>query len=871
MKTLEHGMALLILLLSCITIVDAQTVKTTGGTLGSSTQAALEVSSATSMGTTPALVVDLTDDNAVNGYGFFVAGNATPALSNTAKHTQISTGDADSRMTLKCGDASDFAPRLQMISGNDIGTVSRGSAIFDYGSFNFNTASTAFFAMRYMPNAGAPVEMIRASSDQTVALAHNAGMVGIGTSTPQELLHVAGTVRSDDLAGSGVRNVAADANGNLVISTTSGGGATALTDLSDVLVTMPNPGEVLQWNGIEWVNGIVAGTTGPTGATGATGADGADGMDGADGAQGPTGATGATGPAGDLDILTDVSTTGATNGQALVFNGANWTPQTIGGSDSDWQETTGAVYNLTSDVGIGTDAPVAKLHVQDGDIRVNDDFAYIEANTTTGDNAGVVFRSGNTRKSWMYWDEGESLLRINASPLSSTNHLIVTSAGDVGLGIATPTAKLTVAGDVDFDYGTFHLDNTGNKVGIGTDNPLYLLDVDGNGLGGTRTLFVRSDNTNPNLQVIHAEVDHSSSTDAIAVYGSGAPADGYGYGGYFVGSNSGVYGNTSTFLGSGTYTGVYGNARGTSSGIHRAVYGIASGGDDNYGGYFRITGVSGGSGGSGNFAVYAVGSAYSTSSWYSGSDKRFKRNIESLENALDIIDQLEPKTYDFKQEGKFAELSFPTGTQYGFIAQEVETVLPEVVTNVYAHFNQQDENPRNDTKESYKGMNYIALVPILTQGIKEQQSVIEELETTVSSQASQLEAQNQKIEELETEVAKIREIEQLLAGLGLTDETTTTAAPTNDEGTNSASQLFQNRPNPFGQTTEIPYYLAEQANAQIVVYEMRSGAIVRTFDIEGQGHGSVSMESSELSQGAYSYGLIVNGQQIASKIMIISE
>ena len=54
----------------------------------------------------------------------------------------------------------------------------------------------------------------------------------------------------------------------------------------------------------------------------------------------------------------------------------------------------------------------------------------------------------------------------------------------------------------------------------------------------------------------------------------------------------------------------------------------------------------------------------------------------------------------------------PTTLQYGFIAQELEKVLPELV---------------NDGDDGYKTVNYIGVIPVLTQAMQEQQAEIEQL------------------------------------------------------------------------------------------------------------------------------------------------
>ncbi|MFZ3055015.1 MAG: hypothetical protein WA091_03505, partial [Minisyncoccales bacterium] len=57
-------------------------------------------------------------------------------------------------------------------------------------------------------------------------------------------------------------------------------------------------------------------------------------------------------------------------------------------------------------------------------------------------------------------------------------------------------------------------------------------------------------------------------------------------------------------------------------------------------------------------------------------------------------------------------MKFTTGTQLGFIAQDMEKIIPEVVTT--------DNN-------GYKGISYEKIVPVLTSAMQEQQKEIEAL------------------------------------------------------------------------------------------------------------------------------------------------
>jgi len=110
------------------------------------------------------------------------------------------------------------------------------------------------------------------------------------------------------------------------------------------------------------------------------------------------------------------------------------------------------------------------------------------------------------------------------------------------------------------------------------------------------------------------------------------------------------------------------------------------------------------------------------------SDRKTKKNIEQINNAINIIDQLNPVTYNFDLE-KYPNMGLNEEMEYGFIAQEVREILPEITrikgldTNATLEVkpHQQIENK----VESFVVLDYTRFIPILTKGIQEQQEVID--------------------------------------------------------------------------------------------------------------------------------------------------
>jgi len=97
-----------------------------------------------------------------------------------------------------------------------------------------------------------------------------------------------------------------------------------------------------------------------------------------------------------------------------------------------------------------------------------------------------------------------------------------------------------------------------------------------------------------------------------------------------------------------------------------------------------------------------VGGNVSASAYTTRSDYNLKDDIFDLKYGLNDILQLQPVEYTYKSNGS---------KQLGFIAQDIGTILPEVVSF-----------------EESMSVNYQAIIPILTKAIQEQNSLIKALE-----------------------------------------------------------------------------------------------------------------------------------------------
>lgn len=143
------------------------------------------------------------------------------------------------------------------------------------------------------------------------------------------------------------------------------------------------------------------------------------------------------------------------------------------------------------------------------------------------------------------------------------------------------------------------------------------------------------------------------------------------------------------------------------------------------------------------YALYVSGAAYSTGG-FTGSDIRLKKDVREISGFLDKVMALKPVTY-FWRVDEFKDWGFTRDKQVGLIAQEVEKVIPLVVS---------------EDEEGYKAIDYSKLSVYLIGAMQQQQNEIEQLKQKLSAkklEINNLKAQVEKIESIEKQLELINQ------------------------------------------------------------------------------------------------------------------
>ena len=351
-------------------------------------------------------------------------------------------------------------------------------------------------------------------------------------------------------------------------------------------------------------------------------------------------------------------------------------------------------------VGIGTGAPAANLHVEGGRVE------FTGAADATGTTGSGVLEIGNT-------------LRLDGNEIITNNNL-------------TFYINENNNGDVQMDNGTFFLDASTSRLGIGTMAPDAKLDVFGNielsgGSREVRTQVMTANGKGFSLTMKASDNQNNgfnaqSGGDVILQGGKGFNWN-QGAGGGHVIIRSGP------------------NETAANPGFRDGGYIIFQTGSANSTYIERARMLDNGNLGVGTTAPgfklqvgnNGDGSVARANAWTTFSDRRWKTKIVLITNALDKLHKINGYTYKWKEGAD-------TSTQVGVIAQEIEAVLPEAVRT--------DEN-------GYKSVDYGKLSALLIEAVKEQQLVITDLNNKLKIQSSKINTLDSNQKTLESRLLKI--------------------------------------------------------------------------------------------------------------------
>jgi hypothetical protein len=257
------------------------------------------------------------------------------------------------------------------------------------------------------------------------------------------------------------------------------------------------------------------------------------------------------------------------------------------------------------------------------------------------------------------------------------------------------------------------------------------------------------------------------------------------------------------------------------------------------------------------------------SGWWNGikvwhvttvSDSSLKKNITTLTGGLATVKRLTPKKYQFVDGDLY-------GTQYdyGFLAQDVQPVIPELI----------------DTSKGVWGINYIGIIPFLVGSVQELSSTVDSLKNaadTTGGSGGRV-AVNHSINSgtLDSLRSQIRDLQNQLQYMranccnGSSNLSPSQTIQGNSINGSLPDIMLQNIPNPFNGTTTIKFTIPAQldGNFFIRVYSM-SGEEKMSYPIQ-KSDNQLIISANTYAAGIYLYALIANNDILATKQMVISK
>ena len=426
---------------------------------------------------------------------------------------------------------------------------------------------------------------------------------------------------------------------------------------------------------------------------------------------------------------------------------------------------------------------------------------------------------------------------------------------------------------------------SGGNVGIGTTSPSSLLSVGGSGSSNYLCYF-NNPSTAASATGLYATVaTPTTSVNAYCINGTMTCGTGYAYG---IKGSSYVSSAGST----GVALGVYGQAGNCTGGSNYGVAGILIGSNDGAGvfGSDRTNASLTATGG--NYAGFFYGQIKttndaplkpSTGSWTTYSDIRLKKDTAAFKDGLAVLRKVHPVTYKFTGTGGLPTIK----TNIGIIAQEIQKIAPYCIgTSVLVVKQSETSNFGSDvvsSKPDTGGIgqslvnvltyNYDGLIYVLINSVKQLDSTVTVLQKQLAAKAGQRTTNTNPDSAIK---ALQKQVDDLIKNCcNKTNQNNSGSGKTLTVNTNTLSSsdavLYPNVPNPFNVSTIIKCFIPDASKAaSLLVFDM-NGTLKKTIILNGKGEVNTVINAKELIAGMYFYTLIIDGNEIDTKKMILTE
>ncbi len=240
------------------------------------------------------------------------------------------------------------------------------------------------------------------------------------------------------------------------------------------------------------------------------------------------------------------------------------------------------------------------------------------------------------------------------------------------------------------------------------------------------------------------------------------------------------------------------------------------------------------------------------------SDRKLKTNIDKFNGSLAEVLAINTVTFEYTGQGGTAN---STGQKIGLIAQELQQISPYLVKQFNYYDTDEEGLKIEGSDRTYLGINDSEIKFLLINAIQELHG--------------ELESKDARIQYLETELEYIQDtIGYILSLINQTVDDASFRKTSNQQnvtiyGPDSKSDLSQNIPNPFRESTIINYEVPEKSTGAHMNFFSSEGVLVKSVKVSETGTGQINLKVKNITPGTYYYQLITDQGLIGSKSMII--